>query len=56
MVKDVLGLYVFLEINNNIVKNIQIRIGLEDYKGAPNPRVWQAFSPDALLNKYGPPT
>lgn len=53
--KDI-ELSVILEIKDDTVKNIQIRIGLDKSKGDPNPLVWQAFSPDALLNKYGPPT
>ena len=45
-----------LEINNNIVKNMELGIDLTTNKGAANTYALQAFSPDALLNKYGSPS
>ncbi len=54
--KDGLAMLATLGIENNIVKNMEIRISLGNYKGPVNPRVWRAFSQDALLAKYGHPT
>lgn len=55
-----LGLSVILEKEKNYVKNLRLRISLKiAYKGGtayPQISVWQAFSPDTLITKYGSPS
>ncbi len=54
--KDGLSLTVILSVDNGYVTRIKLGIGLTNFKGATYPRPWLAYSPETLLNKYGPPS
>ncbi len=53
---DGLGGTVILSVDNGYVSSINLGIGLANFKGDPYPRTWQAYSPETLFNKYGPPS
>lgn len=45
-----------LTVKKGQVDFIRMNIGLANFKGPNIPRKWQAYSPETLLNKYGPPS
>jgi hypothetical protein len=51
--KDDKSIFIFLELANKVVKNIELSIGLDNQKEAPVEKIWRGFSPDVLLKKYG---
>jgi hypothetical protein len=53
---DNLSINVQFEIQDELVKSVRGRIGLENYKGAATPRVWSSFSTENLLKQYGIPS
>lgn len=48
-------LVVTLERDNKYVKNVEIAVGLNNYKYRLSRSEWRGFSPDVLLEKYGQP-
>jgi hypothetical protein len=50
-----LSIWVNLKVQNNIVKNIQIKINPEEQK-VKDQRDWLAYSPETLIKRYGTPS
>lgn len=51
-----ISISVDLSEENGVMKNMKAGIKLPEYKKNPEPRVWQAFSPETILAKYGLPS
>lgn len=50
-----LSISVVLTIQNEIVENLRIKM-LPEKLSAGVPRMWSAYSPETLINRYGPPS